>query len=144
MHVNQSGRATSSSSTLASTLGNRSSLHQVSRDSRYSRRNRPAPSTLHVFTATLAGIDLHLQNFITPESPPRQTTIHVHTTNQIVQRKHTPKTRVSPLQHCFYIFTKSHEPARIWTRNAVPRATTTNQIFTHHAQLHPCRKTQNQ
>jgi len=46
MHVNQSGHAMSSSSTLASSLGNPSSLHQVSRDSRHSRRKRPAPSTL--------------------------------------------------------------------------------------------------
>jgi len=45
--MNQSEHATSSSSTLASSHGNPSSLHQVSRGSRHSRRNRPSPSHIH-------------------------------------------------------------------------------------------------
>jgi len=47
MHVNQSGHAASSSSTLASSLGNPSSLHQVSCGSRHSRRQSPAPQLHH-------------------------------------------------------------------------------------------------
>ncbi|QCD87163.1 hypothetical protein DEO72_LG3g1697 [Vigna unguiculata] len=71
MHVNHSERATSPSSTLASFLGNPSSLHQVSR---HSRRNRHAPSTLHKFTATLAGA---IATAPEPHATATPATIHV-------------------------------------------------------------------